>query len=76
VRNEVLRTVEEERDVVLTIKRTKANWSGQILRSNRLLKHVIQGKIVGRTEVTEKRGRIRKQLLGDLKETGGYWKLK
>jgi len=26
--------------------------------------------------VTRRRGRIRKQLLDDLKETRGYWKLK
>jgi hypothetical protein len=27
-------------------------------------------------EVTERRGRRRKKLLNDLKETRGYWKLK
>jgi len=30
-------------------KRRKANWIGHILRVNWLLKHVIKGKIVGRT---------------------------
>jgi len=30
----------------------------------------------GRVEVTERRGRRQKQLLDDLKEKGGYWKLK
>jgi hypothetical protein len=42
----------------------------------RLLKHVIEGKIQGRIEVTERRGRRRNQLLDDLKEKRRYWKLK
>jgi hypothetical protein len=41
-----------------------------------LLKHVIEGKLEGRIEVTGTRGRRRKQLLDDLKEKGGYLKLK
>jgi len=41
-----------------------------------LLKHVIGGKIEGRIEVKGKLQRRRKQLLDDLKETRGYWKLK
>jgi hypothetical protein len=45
------------------------------LRRNCLLKLVIEGKIEGRTEVTGKGGR-RHQLLDDLKEKRGYWKLK
>jgi len=47
-----------------------------ILRRNFLLTRVIERKIEGRVEVTERRGRRRKQLLDDLKEKGGYWKLK
>jgi hypothetical protein len=50
----------------------KANWIGHIYRSSRLLKHVIEGKI----EVTGRRGIRCKQLLDDLKEKKGYWKLK
>jgi hypothetical protein len=46
------------------------------LRRNCLIRHVIEGKIKGRMEVTGRQGRRRKQLLGDLKEKGGYWKLK
>jgi uncharacterized protein (UPF0335 family) len=38
------------------------------VRRNCLLKHVIDGKIEGRIEVTERRERRRKQLLDDLKE--------
>jgi len=43
---------------------------------NCLLKQVIEGKIEERIEVTERRGRKRKQLLDDLKEKRRYWKLK
>jgi hypothetical protein len=60
--------VKEERNIVHTIKRRKANWIGHILRRNRLLKHVIEGKLEGRIEMTGRRGRRRKQLLDDLKE--------
>ena len=37
---------------------------------------VVEGKIEGRTEVMERRGRRHKQLLDNLKENSGYWKLK
>ena len=40
------------------------------------MKHVVEGKIEGRTEVTGRRGRRRKQILDDLEETRGCWKLK
>jgi hypothetical protein len=46
------------------------------LRRNYLLKYVIEGKIVGRIEVTERRGRRHKQLLDDLKKKKGHWKLR
>jgi hypothetical protein len=52
VRNEeVLHRVKEERNVLhtRTIGRRKANWIGHILRRNCLLKHVIEGKLEGRT---------------------------
>ena len=57
-------------------KTKKANWIGQILRRNSLLKHTIEGKLEGRIEVTERQVRRRKQLLDRIKETTGYWKLK
>jgi hypothetical protein len=77
VRNEeVSNRVKEERNIVHTIKRRKPNWIGHILRRNCLLKHITEGKIEGRTEVTIRRGRRRKQLLNDLKETTRYCKLK
>jgi hypothetical protein len=71
VRNEeVLHRVKEERNILHTIKRRKANWIGHIrvLRRNSLLKDVIEGKLEGRIEMTRRRGRRRKQLLHDLKE--------
>jgi hypothetical protein len=46
------------------------------LRRNCLIKHVIEGKIEGRVEVIRRREGRSKQLLDDLKEKGGYWKLK
>jgi hypothetical protein len=53
VRNEeVLRRVKEERNILHAVKRRKTNWIGHILRRNCLLKHVIEGKIEGRIEVT------------------------
>jgi uncharacterized protein YeeX (DUF496 family) len=55
------------------MKRRKA--IGHILPRNCLLKHVIQGKIQGRMEVKVRRGRKRKQLLDNLKDKSGYWKL-
>jgi hypothetical protein len=77
VRNEeVLHRVKEERNIVHTIKRRKANCIGHILRRNCLLKHVIEGKLEGRIEMTGRRGRRCKQLLDDLKEKRRYWKLK
>jgi hypothetical protein len=42
------------------------------LRRNCLIKHIIEGKILG----TRRRERRRTQLLDDLKETRRYWKLK
>jgi hypothetical protein len=68
VRNEeVSHRVKEERIILHTIKRRKANWIGHILRRNCLLKHVIEGKLEGRIEMTGRRGR-REELLDDLKE--------
>jgi hypothetical protein len=72
VRNEVLQRVKEERNIVHKIKRRKANWNGQILHRNCLLKHVIEGKMEGRG----RRGRRRTQLLDYLKELRGFWNLK
>jgi hypothetical protein len=69
---EVLHIVKEEWNIVHTIKRRKANWIGHILRKNRLLKNVLEGKIERNIEGTRRRGRRRKQLLDDIKETISY----
>jgi hypothetical protein len=68
VRNEVLRTVKEERNILQRIKRRTTNWICHILRKNCLLKHIMKGKIEGTIEVTRRQGRICKQLLHDLEE--------
>jgi hypothetical protein len=51
-------------------------YIGHILRKNCLLQQVIEGKIKGEIEVTERRGRRRRKLLDDLKERRGYSHLK
>jgi hypothetical protein len=38
VRNEVLQKIKDERNILQTIKRRKANWIGYILRRNGLSK--------------------------------------
>jgi hypothetical protein len=76
VRNEeVLHRVKEERNILHTVKRRKANWICHILRRNCLIKHVIEGKLEGRIGVTGRRRGRRQQLLNDLKEKTGYSKL-
>jgi hypothetical protein len=54
-------------NILHKIKRN-ANRVGHILHGNCLLKHVIEGRLEGSTEVTERRGKIRKQLLDVLRE--------
>jgi hypothetical protein len=68
---EVLQRVKEQRDILHTANRRKGNWIGHILRRNRLLKHVIEGKIEGRIEAMGRRGRRRKQLPNVVKGTRG-----
>jgi hypothetical protein len=74
--DEVLHRVKEERNILHTIKRRKANWIGHILHRNCLLKHVIEETLEGRIEMTGRRGRRRKQLLDDLQGKKRYCKLK
>jgi hypothetical protein len=57
-------------------KKRKANCVGHILCSNWHLEHIIEGTIEGGIELTGRSGWRRKQLLDDLKQTRGYWKLK
>jgi len=51
VKNEVLQRVKEERNILHTMKRRKANWIGHILYRNCFLKHITDGKIEGKREV-------------------------
>jgi hypothetical protein len=65
---EVSHTVKEERNILQTVKQKgTANCIGHIWQRKCLLKHVIEGKIDGSTEVTGRQGRRRKQLVADLK---------
>jgi len=47
VENEVLHAAKVERNILLTVNRSKANWIGHIWRRNCLLKHFIEGEIEG-----------------------------
>ena len=77
MRNEdVLLRVKEQRNILHEIRKRKANWISHILRRNCLLQRVIEGKIKGRIEVTERRGRRLRKLLDDLTERRGYSHLK
>jgi hypothetical protein len=62
-------------NILQIVNRSKASWTGQILRRNSLLKHVIEGNVEGRIEVTWRRGRICRQLLDEIKEKIGNWKI-
>ena len=62
---EVLLTVNEQRNILHEIRKRKTNWIGHILRRNCLLKQVISGKIKGESELTRRRGRRRRKLLDD-----------
>jgi hypothetical protein len=62
VRNkEVLQTVNEDRNILQTIKLRKANWTGHILCKNCLLKHVSKGKIEGRKDISDGKTMIKKE---------------
>jgi hypothetical protein len=54
-------------EYLYTIKRRTTDGIGHTLHRNCLPKHVTEGKIEGRIEVTGRRGRRRKQLLDEFK---------
>jgi hypothetical protein len=62
VRNEVLQSVKDDRNILCVIKRKQANWIGHCL-----VRHVIEVKAEGKKEMTGRRGRRYKQLLEELK---------
>jgi len=75
VRNEVLKSVKEQRNILHTVKWRKVNWIGHILCGNCLLKQDIEGMI----EVTGRRGRRSNQLdcshlAWELPSKTGYWR--
>jgi len=55
----------KERNIIQKTKRRKANWIGHVLHTNCLIKHVAEGNVKGRLEVTGRRGRRHKKLLDD-----------
>ena len=44
----VLHTVLDDRNILHTVNRMKANWMGHTLQRNCRLKHVMEGKIEGK----------------------------
>jgi hypothetical protein len=70
----VLLRVKKERNLLQTIRRWKTDCIGHILGRTCLLKHVIEGKIEGMTDVTGRQGRRRKHVLDDFKERRRYLK--
>ena len=71
-KEEVLLQVNEQRNILHTTRKRKANWIGHILRRNCLLKQVIEGNIKGEIQVTRRQRTRRKKLLDDLKDRRGY----
>jgi hypothetical protein len=63
-------------NILQPINRRNADWIGHILRRSCLLIHVVEVRIDRRITVRGRRRRRHKQLLDDLKEKTGYWKLK
>jgi hypothetical protein len=55
INEEVLERVQEQKNVLHTIKR-KANWIGHILRRNCVLKQIVERKVEGTIEVREDEG--------------------
>ena len=77
VRNEEFLQRTSKRDEYPTKnKKRKANWIGHVLHTNYLIKHITEGNVEGRLEVTGRRGRRHRKLLDDFLEERGYCKLK
>jgi hypothetical protein len=68
VKDEVLDTAKEERNILHTMKGIEANWVCHFVRSNCLLKHVIELNVERKIERAGGRGRRIKQLLDDPEE--------
>ena len=76
INEEVLLRVKDQGNILQEISKRNANWIGYILRRNCLPQQVIEGKIKGGIEVTERRERRHRKLRDDLKERRGYSHLK
>jgi hypothetical protein len=61
-----------QKNILHEISKRKANWIGHILRRNRLLQQVIEGKIKRGIEMKGGRGGRCRKLLDGLKERRGY----
>ena len=69
VRNgQILHREKNGRNILHTVNGRKTNLIYHIVGRNCLLKHVIEGKIEARIEVTGRRGRRRWQLVDERKE--------
>ena len=68
---EVLNMVDEERDIICTIRERQRKWIGHTLRNDSLLRTVIEGRMEGRKTV----GRPRQMML-DWMMKDGYSRLK
>jgi len=68
VRNEELLSQEGQKYPSTIKGKKKKKFIGHILRGNCILNHIIKEMMEGRIEVTGKRGRRHRQLLGDLKK--------
>jgi hypothetical protein len=64
---ELLHRVKKDMNILKMITRKNVNWIGHSLCRNFLLKHAIDGKMVGKTEVTGRR----KPQMHDLEEKRG-----
>jgi hypothetical protein len=73
---EVLFTVNEQRNILHEVCKRKGKWIGHILCRNCLLQRDIEGKIKDRIEGIGRRGRRRRKLLNELKERTRYSYLK
>ena len=50
--NEAIHIVKEDRNILHTLKSKKTKWIGHVLRINCLVKHVTEGKIEERIQMT------------------------
>src|SRR3989442_1673378 len=65
--DEVFARVKEERCLIRTIRQRQKNWIGHVLRSEGLLRDVMEGRVKG----TKRPGKPRKGMISYLKEAFG-----